>query len=105
MRDPILHALGVIINRTLLFIGLSLAQAIELWLWFWMHFKHWSLLEAVRAVAEAWPLSFDVFASVVAMAVVWIGIANSAILYLALGRWWQSRGDVMHRRGSRLEEI
>lgn len=101
-HDPLLQHIGIVLQRSILFLILSLAQAVVCWLWFWAHFKQWSLVEATRHLANAWPLSLDAFSSVQAMGMVWIGVANSAILYLALGRWWKRRADVLHRRGSRV---
>lgn len=100
-RDALAEEVGLLINRTALFILISLSQAFALWLSFWMHFENWTLAHTVLYVANVWPLSLDVFASVVGMAVAWVGIANTAIIYLMLGRWWKRRADVLHRRGSR----
>jgi hypothetical protein len=103
-RDPLLDQINLVAYRLLLFVVLGLAQVATLWLWFWTHFKDWTFLEAARYVVNAWPLSLDMFPSVMAMAAVWIGFANTAVLYLLLGRWWKKRSDVLHRRGSRLSD-
>lgn len=100
-RDPLLRHLGIIINRSILFVVISLAQAIALWLWFWTRFENWTIWQVLRYAANAWPLSAEVFPSVMALGVLWIGLADTAIVYLLLGRWWRRRADVLHRRGSR----
>ena len=104
MSDPILHHVGVVLHRTLLFVLLSAAQAIALWLCFWTHFKSQTLLEAARYLADAWPMSMDSFVSVQAMGMLWISCADTAILYLLIGHWWTRRADVLHRRGSRFAD-
>lgn len=103
-RDPLLTDLGIIINRLFLFGMFSAAQAVALWLWFWMHFKALTLLEAARHLRYAWPMSLDAFGSVQAMGMLWIGCANTGILFLLLGRWWHHRADVLHRRGGRFSD-
>jgi len=100
-HDPLLHHLGLITRRALLFFILSAAQAITLWLWLWLHFNDWTFVETVRYMSTVWPLSLNAFASVMGMAAVWIGCADTAVLYLLLGRWWKRRADVLHHRGSR----
>ncbi|MFA7270366.1 MAG: hypothetical protein WC073_13570 [Sterolibacterium sp.] len=100
-HDPLLHHISLIARRILLFFMLSAAQAIVLWLWLYLNFNDWTFIETVRHMANVWPLSLDVFASVMGMAAVWIGVADTAVLYLLLGRWWKRRADVLHQRGSR----
>ena len=100
-RDPLLHHFSMLLRRTLIFIVLSLAQSLALWLWLWPHFYDVSVLDAARFLGAAWPVTLDSFYSVQAAGMLWVGCADTAILYLLLGRWWWRRADVMHRRGSR----
>ncbi len=98
--DPIFDAMYVNGRRFLWFVVLAAGQATALWLRFWMHFKHLTLWESCSFITSAWPLSLDDFPSFVAMAFVWVGIANTSIIYLLLGRWWKKRAEVLHRRGT-----
>lgn len=85
-HDPVLHQISLVVHRSLLFVLFSLAQALALWLWLWTTFEHWTFLKALRGVADVWPLTTEVFASVMAIGVLWIGCANTAVVYLMLGR-------------------
>ena len=101
MTDPMVTHIHNIGRRGIIFAALTIAQTSALWVWLWMTFKEMNVIEAVRVVAEAWPVHLDKFSSVALVACAWIAFGNTSMLYLLLGRWWQKRADVLHRRGSR----
>jgi len=103
--DPILDLFGLVFRRAMLFIALSLLQAAALWLW---------LLTAEFGVARgdltfwlrvAWtPPEGNMLAAVITYGCLVIGLLNTSVVYLLIGKWWKRRGDVHHRRGARLED-
>ena len=99
--DPLLSHMGVLLRRSTIFVALVAVQMFALWVWFWMHFQHAGFQEAARLLVEAWPLDSGKIAAALALALLWTGCANTAIIYLVLGRWWKKRADILHRRGSR----
>ena len=101
MTDPMVTHIHNIGRRGVIFVILTGAQATAFWIWLWTTFKEMNAIEAVRSVANAWPVRLDSFASVALIACVWIAFGNTSVLYFLLARWWQKRADVLHRRGAR----
>ena len=99
--DPILNELLMLAQRALLFIALALVHALGLWMWFWMHFEAKTFLSTLEHLGKTLPMPLDSFASVQMIGMLWIGSADTAVLFLLLGRWWQRRADVLLRRGTR----
>lgn len=99
--DPLLNHIGIVLRRSAIFVALVALQLFGLWVWFWAHFQRAGVEQAFRLFVEAWPLDSGKIAAVLAIGLLWIGCANTAIIYLLLGRWWKKRADVLHRRGSR----
>jgi len=83
-RDPLLHHFSMLLRRTLIFIVLSLAQSLALWLWLWPHFYDVSVLDAARFLAPPGPSRWTRFTASQAAGMVWVGCADTAILYLLL---------------------
>lgn len=100
-RDPILHALGLRVRRTLLFLWLALMMGLGLWGWVLLGWDGlgasalWTVTRAVLATGAQYP----VWALILHGCGV-IGVLATAVLYLVAALWWRKRGDV-HRRGAR----
>lgn len=100
--DPIITHFKVQGWRGVYFIGAATVQAICLWAWFWLHFepeRGWR--GPINHLPDAWPLDSGTLPAVLALAFLWIGVANTGLAFLLTGRWWQHRAEVLHRRGSR----
>lgn len=100
--DAIMQYFVVLVWRAVYFVGATVGQALSLRVWFWMRLQpergwRWPL----NHMGEAWPLDAGSLPSVLADAALWIGSANTTIVFLGIAMWWRHRADVMYRRGSR----
>lgn len=99
-RDPIIHTIGVLAQRVLLFVVLSLLVALGLWLWVLL-----GLIDIPAGDLMAWtPPEGRKLAAVLAYGCLAIGVLSITVLYLLVAKWWKKRGNVHHHRGARLDE-
>ena len=98
-HDPILDSIDVIAHRTLVFILISIFQAIVFG-WFVLcvyggldfdNFIPWIENRSDRTLA-IFVVLFLLF-----------GTSSTAMIYLIIGNWWKKRINVPHYRGARLE--
>lgn len=99
--DPLINDLEILFRRLVIFISLTLCQAVLIWIWFWVHYKNWTIAHSLRNLSNVWPLSIEVLPSAVGITILWITASNSSIAFFVLGRWWNRRSNVFHRRGGR----
>ena len=100
-RDPIFTAIAVFIGRVVMFVILSVAGWLLLWLLVLTHgyqVQEWRSLW--RITREAWPPTHDT-----TLALLWtgcglIGVLTTLVVFLIVALWWRKSGDV-HRRGTR----
>lgn len=100
-RDPIFTAITVLIGRVAMFVFLSVAGWLLLWLLVLTHayqVQEWRPLW--RITRQAWPPSDDT-----TLALLWtgcglIGVLTTLVAFLVIALWWRKSGDV-HRRGTR----
>jgi hypothetical protein len=102
MSDPILSALGVRVRRVAIFVGLTPAIGLGLWLWlllgkFDKDWQDWrGLLELTQT---AWS-GADLVGGLFLRGCLIISVQAMLVVYLGLALWWRRSGDV-HRRGTR----
>ena len=101
VNDPVVDYLEMWAWRAVMFVGLSVAQALALWMWFWMEFEHSTTREAIGLLFGAWPFDTQTLQGLMEIFLLWLGAANTLALYQAMGGWWRRRAEVLHRRGSR----
>ena len=100
-HDPILDSIDVIAHRALVFVLLSVFQAILLFWWF---------LTCVNGIEYTdlipW-LDEDGVPGRSLITIFWyfliVGVFNTSVVYLTIGVWWKRRADVHHYRGAHLE--
>lgn len=104
MSDPIIDHFAIWFRRTLLFIVLSLLQAIALSLWVLVIELHVTSNDLQLWLRAAWsPTIGNKLPAVILYGSMSIGILTTSVVYLLIGKWWKKRGDV-HRRGARFNE-
>lgn len=100
-HDPILHAIGVRIHRTVLFCALALLLGLGLWAWVLVAWYDVSAGDLWSTTVAA--VSTDDRHSTSVLLLRGCGLVGAlftAVLYLLVALWWRRSGDV-HRRGTR----
>jgi hypothetical protein len=103
VRDPILERLGLIYQRTLLFVILFIVQSIAIWVLFWTEYGDTWFAALVRLWND-WPFPPITFDSIQAVPLFWIGFLQTFLIYREAGRWWKKKTEISHRRGSRFTD-
>jgi hypothetical protein len=99
-RDPIFTAITVLIGRVAMFVLLSVAGWLLLWLLVLSESYGVAWRQWLPVTREAWPPAHDT-----TLALLWtgcglIGVLTTLVVFLTVALWWRRSGDV-HRRGTR----
>ncbi|MDE3010841.1 MAG: hypothetical protein KGI67_08140 [Pseudomonadota bacterium] len=101
VNDPVMDYLEMWVWRIVMLIGLSLLQALVLWLLLWNQLDQASIRSSLVLLFSAWPFNTHTLQGWIEIGLLWIGIGNTVNLYQWIGKWWRRRADILHRRGGR----
>jgi len=102
--DPIVNRIRIVVDRGVLFIILSLIDALVLLLLVLLFKFGVDFRDVPTWLAQAWtPPAGHKLAAVIVYGCLIISVQFTTILYLMIGMWWKKRGHVNHYRGAQID--